>query len=133
MAMPESEVGNLTKNRQVSIQDFKQIPDWFLPFIDYLFDKPTLKFWESKGWMKESHPYGWVQWYCDFFNGKRGPDDERQIDRWTKTAGPRSRFRRALINMIHDKKTDCEDVTVSPKIRQTLQHWAYRLTKKDSK
>jgi hypothetical protein len=32
--MPESEVGNLTKNRQVSIQNFKQIPDWFLPFID---------------------------------------------------------------------------------------------------
>jgi hypothetical protein len=43
----ESEVRNLTKNRQVSIQNFKQIPDWFLPFIDYLFDKPTLKFWET--------------------------------------------------------------------------------------
>lgn len=47
MAMPESEVEKPTKNRQVSTQNFKQIPDWFLPFIDHLFDKPTLKFWEN--------------------------------------------------------------------------------------
>lgn len=47
MAMPESEVEKPTKNRQVSTQNFKQIPGWFLPFIDYLFDKPTLKFWET--------------------------------------------------------------------------------------
>jgi 2-polyprenyl-6-methoxyphenol hydroxylase-like FAD-dependent oxidoreductase len=47
MAMPESEVEKPTKNRQVSMQNFKQIPDWFLPFIEHLFDKPTLKFWET--------------------------------------------------------------------------------------
>jgi 2-polyprenyl-6-methoxyphenol hydroxylase-like FAD-dependent oxidoreductase len=47
MAMPESEVEKPTKNRQVSTENFKQIPDWFLPFIDHLFDKPTLKFWET--------------------------------------------------------------------------------------
>jgi 2-polyprenyl-6-methoxyphenol hydroxylase-like FAD-dependent oxidoreductase len=47
MAMPESEVEKPTRNRQVSTQNFKQIPDWFLPFIDHLFDKPTLKFWET--------------------------------------------------------------------------------------
>jgi 2-polyprenyl-6-methoxyphenol hydroxylase-like FAD-dependent oxidoreductase len=47
MAMPENEVEKPTKNRQVSTQNFKQIPDWFLPFIDHLFDKPTLKFWET--------------------------------------------------------------------------------------
>ena len=33
-----------------------------------------------------------MQWYCDFYIGERGPDDERQIDRWLKTAGPNSRF-----------------------------------------
>lgn len=47
MAMPESEVEKPTKNRQVSTQNFKQIPDWFLPFIEHLFDKHTLKFWET--------------------------------------------------------------------------------------
>jgi 2-polyprenyl-6-methoxyphenol hydroxylase-like FAD-dependent oxidoreductase len=47
MAMPESEVEKPTRNRQVSTQNFNQIPEWFLPFIDHLFDKPTLKFWET--------------------------------------------------------------------------------------
>ena len=47
MAMPESEVEKPTRNRQVSTQNFRQIPNWFLPFIDYLFDKHTLKFWET--------------------------------------------------------------------------------------
>lgn len=47
MAMPESEVEKPTKNRQVSTEHFKQIHDWFLPFIAHLFDKRTLKFWET--------------------------------------------------------------------------------------
>lgn len=91
----------------------------------------TLEFWESKNWITKYNPYGWVHWYCDFFSGKRSPDDERQIDRWVKTAGPKSRFRRRLINMINKKKTKYDDYDVSPKIRQTLQHWGYVLTKKD--
>ena len=91
----------------------------------------TLEFWEEKDWITKYHPYGWVQWYCDFYMGKRGPDDERQIDRWLKTAGPNSRFRKWLINMIRDKTGTYDDHTISPKIRQTLQHWAYKLTKRD--
>lgn len=91
----------------------------------------TLEFWEEKNWITKYQPYGWVQWYCDFYSGKRGPDDERQIDRWVKTAGPNSRFRRALINLIIKNKTKYDDFNVSPKIRQTLQHWGYVLTKND--
>tara|TARA_Y100001935_G_scaffold5562_1_gene4262 strand:- start:2678 stop:3229 length:552 start_codon:yes stop_codon:yes gene_type:complete len=91
----------------------------------------TLEFWESKDWIDASHPYGWVQWYCDFYLGERSHDDERQIKRWLQTAGPKSRFRRQLINMIKQKKTTYDDVKVSPKIRQTLQHWGYRLTEED--
>ena len=91
----------------------------------------TLEFWEDKNWISKHHPYGWVQWYCDFYSGKRSPDDDRQIDRWVKTAGPKSRFRRALINEIHRKKTKYNDFNVSPKRRQTLQHWGYALTAKD--
>jgi hypothetical protein len=48
-----------------------------------------------------------------------------------KTAGPNSRFRRALINMIHRQGGKCNDEDISPKIRQTLQHWAYKLTARD--
>lgn len=93
----------------------------------------TLEFWEEKHWITKHHPYGWVQWYCDFYNGERGPDDERQISRWLKTAGPKSRFRKYLINLINKKNTSYNDLSISPKIRQTLQHWGYRLTEKDFK
>lgn len=93
----------------------------------------TLEYWEDKKWITTYHPYGWVQWYCDFYTGKRCNDDQRQITRWIRTAGPKSRFRRALINLIKKKKTKYDDFTISPKRRQTLQHWAYALTKKDCK
>lgn len=91
----------------------------------------TLEFWQQKKWITKNHPYGWIQWYCDFYNGKRSEDDEWQISRWLKTAGPNSRFRRQLINMLKKKRTKYNDFTVSPKIRQTLQHWAYVLRKSD--
>ena len=93
----------------------------------------TLEFWEDNGWITKHHPYGWVQWYCDFYNNKRGVDDKWQIDRWVKTAGQNSRFRRALINLIIKKKTTYNDYNISPKRRQTLQHWGYILTKRDCK
>lgn len=91
----------------------------------------TLEFWEDKGWISRHHPYGWVQWYCDFYNGRRGPDDARQVKRWLQTAGPKSRFRLALINELRRKKKAFDDFTVSPKRRQTLQHWGYVLTEQD--
>lgn len=91
----------------------------------------TLEFWEEKKWITKFHPYGWVQWYCDFFHGKRGDDDDRQIDRWVKTAGPKSRFRLALINLIKKNGSTYNDYNISPKIRQTLQHWGYALVSKD--
>lgn len=91
----------------------------------------TLREWEDKKWITKHHPYGWVQWYCDFYSGKRSPDDQRQINRWIRTAGPKSRFRLALINLIRRKRGKYNDFTISPKRRQTLQHWAYRLTNRD--
>ena len=36
-----------------------------------------------------------------------------------------------LITQIQKKYGSYDDETISPKIRQTLQHWAYKLTKKD--
>lgn len=120
---------------------FKNIPEDWLTRPWNTYDKninrykvkvgTTLEFWESKDWISEYNPYGWVHWYCDFFMGKRGSDDERQIKRWLKTAGPNSRFRVRLINMIKAKNTTYNDYTVSPAIRQTLQHWATELTAED--
>ena len=91
----------------------------------------SLKFWENKKWITKHHPYGWVHWYCDFYMGKRCPDDKRQIDRWMGVAGPNGRFRKWLVTLIIKKKGKWNDYTISPKIRQTLQQWGYKLSKRD--
>jgi hypothetical protein len=91
----------------------------------------TLEFWENKKWIHKENPYGWVHWYCDFYNGRRGPDDARQISRWEKLAGKKGRFMRFLVTQILKKKGKWNDESISPKIRQVLQHWGYALTKKD--
>jgi hypothetical protein len=91
----------------------------------------TLEFWESKNWIIKTHPYGWVEWYCDFCLGKRGDDDKRQIQRWKNLAGCKGRFMRFLVTQILKKNGKYDDITISPKIRQVLQHWGYKLTKKD--
>ena len=60
--------------------------------------------WEGKDWIKEEDPYGWVQWYCRFYAGRRLKDeDKRQIGRWKALAGPDGRFRNQLINLCKSK------------------------------
>merc|ERR1712045_537826 len=93
----------------------------------------SLEMWESSGWMSAADPYGWFQWYCRFYLGRRSEDDERQIGRWNRAAGPTGRFRLQLINKCVKAETSYKDSSVSPVIRQTLQHWAYTLTEKDYK
>lgn len=91
----------------------------------------SLIYWESKGWIKPQDPYGWVQWYCRFYCGRRSPDDVRQIDRWCAFAGPKGRFRNRLINLCKEAGTPHNDYSISPVIRQGLQQWAYVLTRDD--
>jgi hypothetical protein len=90
-----------------------------------------LLYWESKNWIHRQDPYGWVQWYCEFFQGRRSEDDERQIKRWLKFAGPKGRFRINLINKIKSQNKSYDDISISPTIRQALQHWGYCLTYED--
>ena len=92
----------------------------------------SLEAWEKSGWIKPIDPYGWFQWYCRFYCGRRCNDDIRQIERWKKYAGDTSgRYRRRLINMCIKNNKKYNDLTVSPVIRQGLLHWGYELNTKD--
>jgi len=94
----------------------------------------SLDTWEKSGWIKPIDPYGWFQWYCRFYYGRRCEDDERQIKRWNKYAGETSgRWRKRLIKMCKDKQKTYNDYSVSPVIRQGLQQWGYVITKSDLK
>jgi len=92
----------------------------------------SLGMWESSGWISDVDVYGWFQWYCRFFGGRRCSDDLRQISRWMKLAGPKGRFRSQLCNKILNAGDGglgkVDDVKISPVIRQTLLHWGLEIT-----
>ena len=127
------------KNIHKNYEFLDNIPDNYLvsEFYDTTINKykvfvgTSLDMWEEKGWIKRFHPYGWVHWYCDFYQGKRCQDDRRQIERWKNLAGENGRFRKMLISLIKKKNGKWDDKKISPKIRQTLQHWGYVLTEDD--
>ena len=75
----------------------------------------SLRFWESRDWVKPIDPYGWFQWYFRYWKGRRSEDDIRQINRWKKTV---SRFVGTLNKMVNKGKD-------SKKIRRILLHWCY--------
>lgn len=122
-------------------------PDWFnnldiekyvtSQVISALINKYKIKaggnldMWESCGWITEIDPYGWFQWYCRFYLGRRTSDDLRQIKRWSSSCGPSGRFRVTLIRKIINAKTAYNDFNIGGVIRQGMQHWSYKLTKKD--
>ncbi|XP_010893727.2 uncharacterized protein zgc:113208 [Esox lucius] len=91
----------------------------------------SLEMWESSGWIVTQDPYGWFQWYCRFYHGRRTKDDERQIGRWAKCAGVKGRWRNNLITKVVRSGCGFDNKTISPVVRQTLQHWGYKLTKED--
>ena len=90
-----------------------------------------LNFWEQKGWMRKQDPYGWFQWYCRFYLGRRTVDDERQVSRWIKAIGPRGRWRTFLVGQCVKANKSFDDVSASPVTRQTLLHWGYEITSAD--
>ena len=88
----------------------------------------TLPQWEAKNWITSHDPYGWFEWYCNFFKGRRiAEEDQRQIQRWLKFAGPKGRFSQRLRNLVKKKQTTPQDPTISPVIRQSLLHWGWEL------
>lgn len=91
----------------------------------------SLDMWESHGWITPQDPYGWFQWYCRFYQGRRTLDDQRQIGRWDRCTGKTGRWRGNLISKVVQSGCAYDNKTVSPVVRQTLQHWGYRLTPED--
>ena len=87
----------------------------------------SLEEWETSGWMRAQDPYGWFQWFCRFFRGRRSDDDERQIKRWLACAGETGRWRNRLCSTVFRKAGSWDDPNITPVIRQTLLHWGYEL------
>ena len=75
----------------------------------------SLRFWESKNWIRPIDPYGWFQWYFRYRKGRRSEDDFRQINRWKRIV---SRIVGILKKLISERKD-------SKNIRQILLHWCY--------
>ncbi|WVW81076.1 hypothetical protein I302_103067 [Kwoniella bestiolae CBS 10118] len=89
----------------------------------------SLQEWEKAGWIWREDPRGWAQWYVRFWEGRRTSDDERQVRRWMKVAGPTGRFKRALLKKLMQSggKTAVEDEDVGAVLRQCLWQWGYEL------
>jgi hypothetical protein len=138
--------GKAYKGRQV----VKEFPKDWLAGLDLdkfvcspIYSKPSNKYkvscgaslgqWECSGWISSLDPYGWFQWYCRFFLGRRTTDDARQIKRWENGQGPTGRWRTRLCNDLIKLKAKVDDPKASPVLRQVLQHWAYKLTEADLK
>ena len=77
----------------------------------------------SKGWIDEEiDPRGWIQWYCNFYNGRRTIDDKRQIKRWKNFASKSSgRFRIRYQNLITKEKSN--KIDFHPVLQQNLLEW----------
>jgi len=75
-----------------------------------------LSVWRKKGWIHEDDPRGWFQWYCRYYLGRRGPDDDRQVRRWF-----------AIRRHVAQVRNNCRhgDLTCRRRQRQALLHWAY--------
>jgi len=90
----------------------------------------SLGMWESSGWISNVDPYGWFQWFCRFYQGRRCSDDARQIKRWLGVAGLKGRFKSQLCNKIlaAGGVSHVDNASISPVIRQSLFHWGLRIT-----
>ena len=113
---------SVTKRNYTSNQVIKEYPSTWFKDIDIKsmvtsseYDKTINKYkvkcgssletWEENDWIIKQAPYGWFQWYCRYYLGRRSEDDERQIKRWLALAGPNGRFRsRLMIEIIKKKK-----------------------------
>jgi len=86
-----------------------------LNYFGVLASKP-LAYWRAKGWIWPEDPRGWFQWYCRYYQGRRSPDDERQIRRWQMMRRHIAQLRRHCLP---------GDEACRRRQRQALLQWAY--------
>ena len=65
--------------------------------------------WKRGGWINKIDPYGWFNWYINYYYGRRCSDDDRQIKRW-------GNFKSRSVGMLRRYPE-------SSKIKQNLLHW----------
>ena len=106
------------KNRYKKYKSLKNIPKYKICGETYnkninlyrVKSGSSYKEWMESNWINENvDPYGWIEWYINFYEGRRSKDDERQIKRWKLLAGSNGRF-------YTRKNKTC-------RILQTLLHW----------
>ena len=83
----------------------------------------SLDMWETSGWINPIDPYGWFQWYCRFYNGRRTSDDDRQIKRWQGVTKQTGRFVSRIRKKCKQEHKSLNESTVLPGVRQSLLHW----------
>jgi hypothetical protein len=76
----------------------------------------SLEYWEKSNWIHPQDTFGALQWYCEFYQGRRTDDDKRQI----------GRFLRVLLRFGQKKDK-------TPRVKQALHHWAWNADKDHSK
>jgi hypothetical protein len=80
--------------------------------------------WIDSGWIREQDPYGWFNWYINFYYGRRSEDDNRQIGRWKSFIG---RHPAMLRSICKKAGRDILDESFGRKTRQGLLHWSYKI------
>ena len=80
--------------------------------------RQPLSVWKEKGWTTKLSPYGWFQWYCLYFLGRRDEkEDALQIGRWKSFV--------ARHNAQVQAKCKAGDKECHTKQRQGLLQWAW--------
>ena len=80
--------------------------------------------WMDNSWIKEQDPYGWFNWYINFYYGRRSVDDSRQIGRWKSFIGRHPAMLKSICNKAG---RDISDESFGKKTRQGLLHWSYKI------
>ena len=74
------------------------------------------KDWITSDWIREQDPYGWFNWYINFYYGRRSDDDKRQIGRWSSFKGRHA----GTLKRTGLPSQPCH----GHKTRQNMLHWA---------